>query len=155
MATNNKTANFKTVNFGTEANDILECNKSLCDEIEQVLVNKLTKDKMINFLNNIKDVRDITLKLVKEINDNKDLPIDLFTGKHRNPTEIEFILSINSEGIVNSNKDGIKFICRKNKTIIFNIKLNKFDCVENKTANLLDSKKFIPMVDGTIIPFEL
>ena len=101
--------------------------------------------------------------LIFKENKQMKLPIDLFTMKRRNPTELEYLISIDENGIFSSSISDrslsqIQIICRKNKSIVFNFKTLKFDCVELETAHKLKDRNFNGFfIDpiGTIEPCKL
>jgi hypothetical protein len=80
---------------------------------------------------------------IKEIKVNNN-PIDLYSKKRRCPTELEFIMSINSNGKFTKGKveGDIQFICHKNKCRIFKFKDNSFDLIEKETVNKLRAINF-------------
>lgn len=79
----------------------------------KVLIDKFNKDKKVKF--NLPDNMD-----TKSVS---NLPIDLHTKQRRNPTNFEFIMSIDENGKCSKEKlDGcIHFICHKNKCKALNV----------------------------------
>lgn len=73
-----------------------------------------------------------------------DLPINVFTLKRRNATEMEKIISINSDGTIleRKTKDSISFITNRNKCLVFIPKNRRFDNVLFETAIKLKEINF-------------
>lgn len=73
-----------------------------------------------------------------------NLPLDVFTGKRRNISESENIISIDINGVMQLDKhdNHLLFIVNKRKCLIFIESKDRFDKIEFGTARILRQQSF-------------